>query len=63
LKSLCYDARSEKHQMIYLVLLCNGDTLILLRGTNSVLKYLLQKIRAPKSQTEDKILTFRVSAC
>jgi len=32
-----------------LFLLCNGDILILLRGRNSILKYLLQKIRAPEN--------------
>jgi hypothetical protein len=31
----------------HLFLFCNGDTLILLRGRNSVLMYLIQKIRAP----------------
>ena len=33
----------------YLVLLLNGDIIILSRGRNSVLKYFLQKFRAPKN--------------
>jgi hypothetical protein len=32
----------------YLIILCNLYIIILLRGRNSVLKCLLQKIRAPK---------------